>query len=170
MNGMCANSPLAKSLDGRSGMIPPGPSITGENANSSWISPSAKPVAVKSSSVDAERRQSKVLLEFMDDAHSGTPETKNCQADSRAGPCRRVCEAAEPDSNIWIFLVVDVSGGLRRKGEYTYGCPCEVERRVEKILSIDDSPGALSKDSYLSITQHKSLFSPHIHVFKRKQK
>lgn len=100
MNGICANSPFANSLEGKSGITPPGPSITGENPISSWISPMASTVALKSSAVEAARRQVKVSLVLIADAHSGTPATKDCQADSRAGPWRRVCEAAEPDSNI----------------------------------------------------------------------
>lgn len=101
MNGRCAKCFLAKSLEGMSGIIPPGPSIVGMNGNSSLASRNTVLVALMIVTRDASLKQSKVDF-ARTPLHSGTAATSNCQSTSRREASYRNADAAEPDSRIYI--------------------------------------------------------------------
>jgi hypothetical protein len=93
INGSFEKVPLLKSLDGKSGIIPPGPSITGVKGNPG---PRASTAAANISSAVADRRQLNVLL-LVALRHDDTFETKvfhkSSPDDDRAG----LLDPAVPD-------------------------------------------------------------------------
>ena len=100
MNGILENFPAASSLDGRSGMRPSGPSMTGTNKNGSGNVAATCSHEVRSDAVSTLCMHSNVLpaLAF---AHAGTSETKASQTTSRRDALKKGIVPAEPDSNIY---------------------------------------------------------------------
>ena len=98
--GMRANCPSANNDDGRSGIIPPGPSITGEKGKNDCVPSSAILVALSNASKLVDRRQASVSPcdAFV---HSGTAETRSCHRSSLSEARISGFEAAEPDSSIY---------------------------------------------------------------------
>ena len=99
MNGMGANLPSAYSFDGKSGISPSGPSITGANGNSSCASPPAVAYACMRVSMFAFLKQSNVALGSTP-AQSGTAAMKFCHSCSRRVLGRTGSVFAVPDWKI----------------------------------------------------------------------
>jgi len=107
MKGTRANIPRLRSLEGRSGKNPPGPSSVGLYGVDSVASSIDASNPCKIDDVPAVFRQSKVLLVLATEAHSGTLDTKSVQTLSRtSAACSRVV-AADPDSNILFIHPLD---------------------------------------------------------------
>ena len=93
--------PCAYKVDGRSGTTPPGPSMTGPNGKR--LAPYAScglMFASKAFELSRLRRQAKVVLLSMVDAHSGIPRMKERHAPSLSVGYLRGSVAAQPDSRI----------------------------------------------------------------------
>jgi hypothetical protein len=105
MNGIRANVPLESILEGSSGSTPPPPSSTGTNVELSEEASDAIDPADTISVTLAARRQTNVLP-LLAVAHSGTAATKFSHTSSRLDPSNNGTDAADPDSNIYIGLLV----------------------------------------------------------------
>lgn len=89
-----------KSTEGRSGISPPWPSITGTQGNSFVVCASAAEKPASSSVVLAARRQAKLEPEEAVEAQEGTPATKFSQSGSLRSGVKSAEVAWEPDSRI----------------------------------------------------------------------
>ena len=107
MKGTRANIPCSRSLDGRSGKNPPGPSSVGLYGNSSSVSSIDASNPWKIEEVFAVFRQSKVLLVLATEAHSGTLDTKFVHTVSRTSAVCSIGVAADPDSKILFIYPLD---------------------------------------------------------------
>lgn len=99
MKGILANRPAARSLDGKSGMTPSCPSITGVNKNCSGKEAAVSSHALRSVLVLAVLEQEKVSS-WDAVAHEGTLETNVSHTTSRRAGSKTGSVFAEPDSKI----------------------------------------------------------------------
>ena len=105
MNGILENLPAASSFDGRSGMRPSGPSITGTNKNGSGKDAATCSQEARSDTVSTLCMHAKVspAVAF---AHAGTSETKASQTTSRRDALKKDSVPADPDSIICVARCV----------------------------------------------------------------
>ena len=101
MKGMFAILPCDRSFEGRSGMSPPGPSITGVNRNSPGIKPFATFQAEIISSVVAFWAQGMDVPRATVPLHPGTFATKVSQAGWRWEALKSGSALPKPDSMIY---------------------------------------------------------------------
>jgi hypothetical protein len=105
MNGIRANEPFESILEGSSGNTPPAPSKTGTNTKNSREECNAVDAADTRFVTLAVRRQANVLP-VLAVAHSGTAATNFSHTSSRLDPLNTGTVAADPDSNIYIEVLV----------------------------------------------------------------
>ena len=101
MNGIFENAPFAMSRDGKSGMTPSGPSMTGANINSPGMSAAALAKPSRMSSILAFCAHGIDVPAAMVSAHPGRAETNVSHAGSRCVALRTGSVPAEPDSRIY---------------------------------------------------------------------
>ncbi|CAK5277260.1 unnamed protein product, partial [Mycena citricolor] len=87
--------------DGRSGIKPSGPSITGLNGTCSLVSAKEVSSPSRSSCVVTFRRHENVKCVFAKEAQEGTPATKLVQIFSRRVAGKIATVACDPDSKIY---------------------------------------------------------------------